>query len=86
MDEHYSATHADLTLQQIIRAADDFLSRADVYEEYGIPPATQCVWHSHKRYGWRDLAYHIGRTVRYRRADIEAWFKSRKGGLGEPTK
>ena len=52
---------------------------AEVHRDYGILESTQAVWRSTNRYGWRDLAIKVGRNVRYRRADIEAWLSSRKG-------
>jgi hypothetical protein len=51
----------------------------DVAREYGIPVATQRVWKCHNRHGWADLTIKVGRSSRYRRADIEAWLQARKG-------
>lgn len=51
----------------------------DVARDYGIPVRTQHVWKCANRYGWADLTIKVGRSSRYRRADIEAWLQSRKG-------
>ena len=52
---------------------------AAIERDYGIKQTTQAVWRSTNRYGFRDLAIKVGRSVRYRRADIEDWLSSRKG-------
>lgn len=51
----------------------------DVAREYGIPVATQRVWKCHNRHGWADMTIKVGRSTRYRRADIETWLQARKG-------
>jgi len=51
----------------------------DVAREYGIPVRTQHVWRYRNAYGWADLTIKVGRSSRYRRADIEAWLASRTG-------
>jgi len=52
---------------------------AEIERELGIKESTQAVWRSTNRYGWRDLTIKVGRNVRYRRADVEAWLSSRRG-------
>lgn len=51
----------------------------DVERDYGIPVATQRVWKCHNRHGWADLTIKVGRSARYEKADIDAWFAARKG-------
>jgi hypothetical protein len=57
----------------------EILTPGDVEREYGIPVSTQRVWKCLNRYGWGDLTIKVGRSTRYRRADIEAWLAARKG-------
>lgn len=58
--------------------ARKILTPADVAKEYGIPTNTQYIWKCHNRHGWADLVIKIGRSVRYYKDDIDAWFASRK--------
>jgi hypothetical protein len=51
----------------------------DVERDYGIKRSTQAVWRSTNRYGWRDIAVKVGRSIRYRREDLEKWLASRTG-------
>ncbi len=60
-------------------AVSELLSQETVEGDYGIPVGTQNVWRSTNRYGWRDISIKVGRSIRYKRADIEQWFESRKG-------
>ncbi len=59
--------------------ATNYLSSLEIERDYGIKVQTQDAWRHHNRYGWRDLAIKVGRNVRYRRSDVEAWLESRKG-------
>lgn len=48
----------------------EWMSPADLAAEFGIPIASVYQWNSR---GTGPRAAHIGRHVRYRRADVEAW-------------
>lgn len=51
----------------------------DVERDYRIPRNTQYIWKCHNRHGWADLTIKVGRSSRYRRADVEAWLAARTG-------
>jgi len=57
----------------------EILTPEDVERDYSIPVSTQRVWKCRNRYGWADLTIKVGRSTRYRRADIETWLQARKG-------
>lgn len=51
------------------------LTEQETAEALSIKPQTLALWRTTKRY---DLAYvKIGRAVRYRAADVQAWMASR---------
>jgi excisionase family DNA binding protein len=55
--------------------ADKLLTRADAAEYLGFQPQTLALWASTGRH---DLPLiHIGRSVRYRLSDLDAWLASR---------
>jgi hypothetical protein len=66
-------------------ALSDLLSPSDFERLGGPKEATQAVWRSANRYGFRDLAIHVGRNIRYRRSDLEAWLSSRKGLIAKSS-
>lgn len=51
----------------------DLLTGAQVAELLGVPRATLAGWR-HRNRGPRS--FRLGRTVRYRRADVEAWVEA----------
>lgn len=61
------------------RNPEQLLSPLDLFRETGIAVSTQAVWRSGNRYGWREISIKVGRSVRYKRADVEAWLRGRKG-------
>jgi hypothetical protein len=71
--------HHEAQTEERLDTPADHLTPADFQRETRIEQSTQAVWRSTNRYGFRDLAIKVGRSVRYRRADIEAWLSSRKG-------
>ncbi|MCE9544288.1 MAG: helix-turn-helix domain-containing protein [Planctomycetia bacterium] len=51
------------------------LTRAQAADFLGVTAGTLAVWHSAGRY---DLpVVHVGRSVRYRLADLERWLQDR---------
>ncbi len=61
-----------------ITSPDDLLTRSQAAEVLGVSSGTLAVWASTRRY---PLPYiKIGRSVRYRRSDIQAWVESRTVG------
>ena len=71
-----------MTNEEFSRAiVTNYLSPREVERTYGIKVQTQEAWRHHNRYGWRDLTIKVGRNVRYKREDIDAWLESRKGIL-----
>jgi len=55
--------------------ARDMLTRAEAAEYLGLRPQTLATWATTGRY---DLPFvRVGRAVRYRRADLDAWLASR---------
>jgi hypothetical protein len=60
------------------QTGERLLTPCDFKNEYGIPEGTQAVWRSTGRYGLPYIK--LGRLVRYRRSEIEAWLASRTMG------
>ena len=63
----------------------EFLSTTELAEMLGVPVAT-CRWWRHNGTGPRG--FRVGRAVRYRRSDIEAWIaeREREEGFSLPGK
>jgi transposase len=57
------------------RNPDELLSPRQIEAEFGIPTQTQANWRANQRYGWPYTK--VGRSVRTRRRDVEAWIESR---------
>ena len=55
------------------------LSRSEVAAYLGLKPQTLAVWATTGRYGLPMVK--VGRSVRYRVADLEAWLAERTVGL-----
>lgn len=54
------------------------LNESQAAEFLGVKPQTLSVWRSTGRY---DLPFvRVGRLIRYRRTDLEAWLESRAAG------
>lgn len=54
----------------------DLLPESEAAKLLQVAPGTLSVWRSTKRY---PLPYiKVGRRVRYRRSDLEAWLESRR--------
>ncbi|HSD37750.1 MAG TPA: hypothetical protein VLC92_09585 [Rhodocyclaceae bacterium] len=51
----------------------NLMTPLDLEQEAKIQRATQKQWRWSNRYGFGDLAIKVGRSVRYRREDIERW-------------
>ena len=65
---------------------NELLTEDQAAELLGVSPDTLSVWRSTRRY---DLTFiKIGRLVRYRRRDVDAWLQSREvnGTAAKPTK
>jgi len=54
------------------------LKPSDIESEGGPTVATQYVWVSLNRHQWKAICLKIGRNLRYRRADWDAWKESRR--------
>lgn len=61
--------------RQLLAAGADLLDDHAAAEMLDVSPGTLSVWRSTGRYSLPYLK--IGRKVRYRRADLEAWLASR---------
>ena len=64
----------------IIQKARDLLSEQEAREFLDTSPGTLSVWRSTGRYSLPFVK--IGRKVRYRRADLEAWIEKRVRASG----
>ncbi len=62
----------------ILPSREPLASPADVARDYGVPETTQAVWRCVDRYGFRSLVIKVGRSVRYRRDELERWLESRR--------
>ena len=54
------------------------LTRREAAEYLGVRPETLAVWHCTRRYNLPVVK--VGRSVRYRLADLEAWLAARTIG------
>lgn len=59
-----------------------WIEAADIAAEIGVPLATVYLW-NHKGTGPRF--YRLGRHVRYRRADVDAWLEEHAQTQGPPS-
>lgn len=58
-----------------VNASRDLLDERQAASKIHVTPGTLSVWRSTGRYNLPFIK--IGRKVRYRRADLEAWLESR---------
>ena len=63
----------------------ELLAPADVARVYRIPETTQAVWRCVNRYDFRRLVLKAGRSVRYRRQELESWLEARRLILEDET-
>ena len=63
------------SLQNIIAAGADLLDDKAAAAYLSLSPGTLSVWRSTGRYNLPFLK--VGRLVRYRRADLDAWLAAR---------
>ena len=57
---------------------DKLLSAAEVAEALGVPVGTVYAW-NHRGTGPRPIS--VGRHVRYREAEVEAWLEKRAAAV-----
>lgn len=63
--------------RQMRNESKEWQSPEEVAEEFGIPVGTVYAW----RYkGTGPRGYKIGRHVRYKRADLDAWLEAHADG------
>ena len=64
-----------MTLENIVQASRDLLNEQEAAQVLDTAPGTLSVWRSTGRYNLPFLK--VGRSVRYRRADLLAWLDAR---------
>ena len=64
-----------MTIRDIVHASRDLLNEQETAELLTLAPGTLSVWRSTGRYNIPVIK--IGRKVRYRRSDIDAWLEAR---------
>ncbi|MDS4056406.1 helix-turn-helix domain-containing protein [Accumulibacter sp.] len=69
-----------MTIQTIIDNTRELVDEKEAARILDISPGTLAVWRSTGRYNLRFLK--VGRNVRYRRADLEAWLEKRTRETG----
>ena len=69
-----------MTIQDIIQSGRDLLDEKAAARFLDNSPGTLSVWRSTGRYNLPFIK--IGRNVRYRRADLEAWLEKRTRETG----
>jgi excisionase family DNA binding protein len=70
-------------LAPVLRAQSDLLDRDQAAAYLGISPRTLAVWATTKRYALKYVR--IGRRVKYRRADLDAFIEARTVGADNET-
>lgn len=58
---------------------NDLLSTAELSEYYGIAESTLRHW---RHYGRGPVGFRVGRRVRYRRSDADAWLEAQRAATG----
>lgn len=69
-----------MSIQSIIEAGSDLLDEKAAAQFLDNSPGTLSVWRSTGRYNLPFIK--VGRSVRYRRADLEAWLEKRTRETG----
>lgn len=73
-------TMATNALQNLIAAGTELLDDKAAAALLDVSPGTLCVWRSTGRYNLPFIK--VGRKVRYRRADLNAWLEKRTRDTG----
>lgn len=60
---------------------NELLNEQQAAELLGVAPKTLAMWRSYRRPGPRFIR--VGRLIKYRRRDLDAWLESRTEGTGE---
>lgn len=71
---------ATQTLSEIVERTRDLLDEQQAAEHLTVSPGTLSVWRSTGRYNLPFVK--VGRMVRYRRADLDAWLEARSRESG----
>lgn len=69
-----------MTIEALVRAARDLLDEKQAAELLTVAPGTLSVWRSTGRYSVPFIK--VGRRVRYRRSDLDAWLDARTQASG----
>jgi len=69
-----------MEIQEITKASTDILDENASAALLGLSPGTLSVWRSTGRYKLPFIK--VGRKVRYRRTDLDAWLASRTRANG----
>lgn len=69
-----------MKLEDIVQASKDLLDDKAAAAVLDVTPGTLSVWRSTGRYALPFLK--VGRNVRYRRSDLEAWLVRRTRATG----
>lgn len=69
-----------MTIQSIIEATRELVDDKTAAQILGIKPSTLGVWRSTGRYALSFVK--VGRSVRYRRSDLDAWLEKRTRETG----
>ena len=69
-----------MTIQDIVKASRELLDETQSAAYLGLSNGTLGVWRSTGRYKLPFIK--IGRNVRYRRSDLDAWLASRTRANG----
>jgi len=67
-------------IDNIVNATRDLLNEQQAARTIDVTPGTLSVWRSTGRYNLPFIK--VGRKVRYRRADLDAWLESRTHANG----
>lgn len=70
------------SLAEIVQLASDLLDEKQAADFLSVKPGTLAIWRCTGR--WSLPFLRVGRAVRYRRSDLEAWLATRRHGQAPP--
>jgi hypothetical protein len=76
-----NSSHQEMLNRAAAAQDQEMLARAGAAKYLGIKPQTLATWATTGRYA--VPFFHVGKSVRYRISDLEAWLAARRAGGGD---